>query len=40
MQERQKVFDSAKYSIKRKHARMTYTVEDFYSFTRNFDLDI
>ena len=40
MQERRKIFDSAKYSIKRKHASMTYTVGDFYSFTRNFDFDI
>ena len=40
MQERRKIFDSAKNSIKRKHASMIYTAEDFYSFTRNFDFDI
>ena len=40
MQEQRKIFDSAKYSIKQKHASMTYTVGDFYSFTRNFDFDI
>ena len=30
MQERRKIFDSAKYSIKRKHATMIYTAEDFF----------
>ena len=40
MQELRKIFDSAKYSIKRKHASKTYTVGDFYSFTQNFDFDI
>ena len=40
MQERRKIFGSAKYSIKRKHASMIYTSGDFYSFTRNFDLGI
>ena len=40
MQERRKIFDSVKYSIKRKHATMIYTAEDFFSFTRSFDFDI
>ena len=31
MQERRKIFDSAKYSIKRKHASMTYTVGEVFS---------